>query len=255
MMAASHPSEIELLEEVEGELEPGRSAELRTHLESCDTCSVAMAELVQARAVLHSSPLLELPPARVREMVASFPKREREQRGRLRRLSALPAVAAIAALAAAIIAVTVTAPWESDSGADRTAAGEAAAPVDAREGPALELEAQADAGAAEAAPEEPPAPAEPSPPSAEPAPAPPEQPAPAEEPAPTLESFSAPTPVASLEGTPEEIAARLEELGFSAEVLDARTVQVSGATAEAVRDALASLPPGGVDVIVLEEMP
>ena len=80
MMAGSHPSEIELFEEVEGELEPEQSAELRAHLETCQACSASVADLVQAREVLRASPLLESPAARVDAMIATFPKPERERR-------------------------------------------------------------------------------------------------------------------------------------------------------------------------------
>jgi hypothetical protein len=276
MMASDHPSEIELLEEVEGELEPERSAEVRAHLERCAVCSANVAQLVHAREALQSAPLLELPAARVREMVATFPKPERRRRFVLGRLTTLQRVAAAAAaLAVVVVAVTVVT-TRNDNADERTAAGEVAATAD-QQAPALEMQAQdattpessAQAAPFEAAPPaEPAEPAEPEP-QAQAAPAPEEgqAPPPTEVPAPTKtaappreetappEAAAAAAPVASLEGTAADVVKLLEQLGFTATAIDETTVQVTGASAAEVAQALEGRPAGSINVFVEEETP
>ncbi len=274
MMASDHPSEIELFEEVEGELEPERSSAIRSHLETCPACAASIAELMRAREALRSSPLLELPAVRVSEMVATFPRRERTRRFFLARLTTLQRVgAAAAAVAAVVVAVTVVTTG-NDNSAEPTAAGEAAATAD-RGAPALAQQApeattlpEDSAGAApfEATPQaEPPkseSPTEATPQAEAQTTPPTEAPPPTKavapettEPPPSAEATAATAPVASLEGTSADVVTLLEQLGFKATAVDDTTVQVAGASAAEVAQALEGRPPGPINVVVQEETP
>jgi hypothetical protein len=241
MMAEIHPTEIELLEYVEGELDASARGVLATHVEACAACSASVAQLEQARAILRDSPLLELP-ARADAMLRSLPRQDRDEPGFLGWLRSprrLVLVLAPAAAAAIVASVVVT-------GNGGEASREAAQPAPAAE----ELRAE-DAGAtadsaagAEAAPleetfEESGAPAEP--PAAE---------APAAEP-PALEATGGPLPVATLAGPLEEIQRVLEGAGFTVRIADG-AVTVTGAPEAEVQKALEGLPPGD-DVPVFVE--
>jgi 2-oxoglutarate dehydrogenase E2 component (dihydrolipoamide succinyltransferase) len=250
MMAGSHPSDIELLEYVEGDLEDSEAATVRAHVAACEACAATVAELEAARAILRASPLLELSGRRRERIFAHLPKQEREAAGLRTFLASPKRLVAVLAPAAVAAAVAVTLAVALGDGGGR----EEAAPLRG-----VEEAAQAEAAAppAEAA-----APAEPAP-AAEPAP-PVEAPAPAPEAtggaedtttmpeAPVLEAQAPLT----TEGSPAEVAAFLRERGLDAKVVG-ETVEVTAATQEDVaslQEQLAKLleerGPGSTVVVV-----
>ena len=244
MMGQAHPSEIELLEEVEGELEHEQSAAIRAHVETCAVCAASLAELERARSVLRASPLLEPPAARVSEIAASLLEQERVRRRWLffrsspRRLAVV-----LVPVAAAIVAVVVV----TTNGGN---GGPTAAPAPNPERGAAPAEAQtAQAFGGEAAPPNEPAP----PPSAKSgttttAPSSADNGATAAAaPETTLEAVAAPIAV---KGPASEVQALLEQDGFAAKVIDETTVEVTGAEASAVESALKARAPGTVHVVV-----
>jgi anti-sigma factor RsiW len=225
MMAGNHPSDLELLEHVEGELDQEAADTLRAHIASCDACATAVAALERARSALHSSPLLELSARRRELILAGLPKQERERRPLLDFLSSprrlVYVLAPVAAVAIAVVALTSTL---GDGGGGRDAERSAEAPPPAEAAPEA-AQAQADAGAEAGGATG----------------------GAAEEAAPAIESAVA--PVVSVAGPPEEVVASLREEGLQAKVVNG-AVEVTGATAEAVRRALEGRPRGDVPVYV-----
>ena len=142
MTMQEHPSEIELLELVEGDLDDAERGAIEAHLAGCVTCAAARAELEQSRGVLRSLPLLELPPKRRALIFDSLPRQDRDRSGwRSPKRLALVAVP-VAAAVAAVVAISV-----SRGGGTTTASDEAARAA----APAAVAEAQT-AGGATAAP-------------------------------------------------------------------------------------------------------
>jgi anti-sigma factor RsiW len=226
-MDRTHPSEIELLEYVEGELGDAQAARLRTHLASCAACAAAATELERAREVLRASPLLELSAGRRERILASLGDQERERRSPLvslspkRLLAVLAPAAAVAALVVTLTTVVGNGDQDQEASAERDATAEiAAAPAEAAPPAEPPPEASAGAAADEAgAPETPEAP-----------------------------MMEAKAPLTA-EGTPAEVAEFLRAKGFDAKVV-AGTVEVAGAKEDAVAKALEELGPGPVTVVV-----
>ena len=220
MMAQAHPSDIELFEEVEGDLDPEQSAAVRAHLETCPACAATVAELEQARTVLRASPIFELPEERSRAIAAGLPRRERARPQLLEFLSSPRRLAAVLVPVAAAVVAVVVVTTTGGNGREESRAAEktAQAPVTA---PAA-AEAQADAGAQEAAP------ATTVPPQA----------------------LEAVVPVASVQGQAADVAKLLEDKGFTARVVNETTVEVTDAAEAKVKEALKGLPPGPVQVLV-----
>jgi anti-sigma factor RsiW len=215
VMAEAHPGEIELLEYVEGDLEAQAAASVRSHLETCGSCAATVAELEQARTVLRASPVLELPAERSRAILAGLPRRERGRPAILELLSSRKRLAAVLVpvAAAAVAVAVVTTTGGSGREAERSADKALAATAQA-------AQTAAGAGGAEAAP-----------PST----------------SPTLEATAA--PVRSVAGTPAGVRKLLEEHGIAATVANG-TVEVTGASEEAVKKALESLADGPVPVVI-----
>lgn len=214
-MDGSHPSDIELLELVEGELDADAEASLRSHLAVCRSCAADVERLERAREALRAAPLLELPPGRLEAMLGRLAAQEREPgelRGFLRSRRRL--LALLTPAAAALVAVVVV---STTGGNGRP--GEEAAPV----------QATAEAAATEA---------------------PQVQAAPAEEAGEALDQ-AVRAPVAMVAGPPQEVVRLLEEAGFDARRVG-DTVEVTGAAEEEVARALDDRADGPVAVVVLQ---
>jgi anti-sigma factor ChrR (cupin superfamily) len=218
-MAGMHPSEIELLELAEGELEGEEREAVGGHVDDCPSCSARIAELERARTVLRASPLFELSERRRDAILASLPRRERE-RSPLAGLLAPKRLAAIlvpvAAVVVAVVALTTTGgPGDEREAVEAGRTADLAATAEAQAAP--------EAGGAEAA-------------------------SPAET-APLAES--AMRPVVSVTGPAADVAKLLEEQGFTVTIAGPERVEVTGATERQVRQALESVPGGPVQVFVL----
>jgi anti-sigma factor RsiW len=241
MMAEIHPTEIELLDYVEGDVDTSASGVLRAHVEACSACSATVAELERARATLRGAPLLELPATRADAMLRRLPRQEPdrptwfEQLRSPRRLALV--LAPTAALAAAVVAIVVVAGNGDEAGREAAPPPAVADELKAEAG----AEADSSASATEAAPLE--QPLEEAAPLEEPAP-------PAAEP-PAEEATGGPLPVATLAGQPEAIAKILRQAGFTVQVDDG-VVTVAGAPEADVAKALEDLPAGD-DVPVFVE--
>jgi anti-sigma factor RsiW len=221
-MAQAHPTELELLEYVEGELADGPLETLRVHLEGCPACAAQVADLERGRVLLRSAPLLELPERRRKAIFAALPRQERARPAWLELLSSPRRVALVLVPAAAVAAaVTVVVTQVGNGGFEREAAKEAPPPAEVAQ---AEADSAATGGAVEA-------------PEAAPAP-------------PALEAAAA--PVATVVGPPEDVVAFLEGKGFRARVVDG-TVEVTGADEEAVKEALSSRAAGDVPVFLRPE--
>jgi anti-sigma factor RsiW len=229
-----HPSEIELLELVEGDLDEPGAASASAHVEGCDACRAELALLETGRSALRSSPLLELPAGRLESMLAALPAQDREPRRlgsilRSPRRLAIALVPVTAIVVAAVVGITAT---TGDGQRDTAAAGEAASTAAVM---AEAAEAEAAAGAEEAPP--------PEGATADGAPwLESEATSPASEKAPAVPPFLVAGPV-------EEVVRLLEEAGFEISVSGLR-VTVRGAEAEAVARALESRSAGTVEVVV-----
>ncbi len=225
MMAGAHPSEIELFEYVEEDLEEAATVTVRAHLETCPACAATVTELEQARRALRDSPLLGLPAARLDAILSTLPRQERDRPALLEFLSSPKRLAAVLAPVAAVVALVValTTVTGKDGGEQAAAPKTTAAELRVEEAPApLEETATAEAGAAtaEAATEE-------LPPDA-----------------------GGPVPLLSVEGPAEEVARILREAGLEVTV-SGNAVEVTGAKPAAVEKALRNRAPGGVPVFVL----
>jgi anti-sigma factor RsiW len=150
MMQGSHPSDIELLEYLEGDLDETAAAAVRAHVAACEDCARELTEAEYARGALHATPALRLPDGRLEQMLASLPRQEARERDvrsfiESKRRLLLVATPAAAALAAVVIAFAVT----SGGGDESTEAGGAAtaqtAAADAQE--SLESAPAVEAGA------------------------------------------------------------------------------------------------------------
>jgi anti-sigma factor RsiW len=218
MMAGWVPSEQELLEYVEGELDAETEERVRRALAASPELADSVAALVSAREALRSAPAFELPEARLQAALESLPRQERE-RWSLAGLTSSPrrlllVLTPVAAAAAVAIALTTTL-GDGGGGEERTAGKATFAQTEAAAGTsnaAPATSAAADAGAA----------------------------------APEL----AVAPVASVAGPPADVAAFLRDQGFRAQV-SRGTVEVRGADAQAVQRALEGRAPGSVPVVVL----
>lgn len=235
-----HPSEIELLELVEGDLGDADETAAREHVATCRVCAEHVARLEQARVMLRAAPLLELPDERFRTMLSGLPPQEDEAKrrgatGRARRwLLVLAPVGAVAAVAA-VLAVSLN--GGGSGGAESAAPAKAPA-----EAPQV---LNADASQSEAAEAAPPAAAAQAPEEAGGG-------ATAAAPAPetTADSAAARQKLRSVGGTPTGVAQQLRGQGFDARVVD-DTVEVVGANPNAVTNALEPLPDGDVPVVVV----
>jgi anti-sigma factor RsiW len=233
-MAEMHPSEIELLEYVEGELEDRARVGVHAHVESCPQCTARVAELERAREVLRSLPLIELPKRRREAILAGLPKQERD-RPVLSGLFASPrrllvaVLVPVAAVVVAVIVVTTT----GGNGEQQAAVPEAGKTSDLAGTAEVQAAPAPGAGGGEAA--------------APPAEAAPEAPTATE--APAMESALA--PVASVAGPPADVGKLLEQKGLSFTIAGPDRIEVTGATEDEVRQALEGLPEGPVQVFVL----
>jgi len=212
MMAEKHPDELELLSYVEEELSADDRQEVVEHLVACRSCSEHVRRLEAGRAVLRSAPLLELPEARRRELLASLPEHPDRWRP-FRPLKRVLVVVAPVAAAAALVGVLVLAGPLGDGGGD---ADEAA--VEAGEAAETTMELRED-----------------------------EQPGGAEDAAP--ESAQAGEFLRNVQGPAEEVVRLLRAEALEATVASDGTVLAEG-TVEEVRAALAGRPAGDVAVYV-----
>ncbi len=140
-LPAAHPSDIELLELVEGDLDEAAADVVRTHVSTCRECAAEIAAVQSARTTLRATPALRLPDGRLDELIAALPHQD-VQSGDLRsfirsrkRILAVLAPAA-AALAAVVIAFAVTS--GGGEGSDAQEAGGAATQAAAAEAGAAE---------------------------------------------------------------------------------------------------------------------
>ena len=215
MMAGAHPSEIELFEYVEEDLEEAATVTVRAHLETCPACAATVTELEQARRALRDSPLLGLPAARLDAILATLPRQERDRPALLEFLSSPKRLVAVLAPVAAVVVAVVALTTTGGGGDDEEAAREAgkAAPA------ATMAQAEAEAGAATGGALD------------------------------TVPLEAAVPPVVSVQGPAKEVVKLLEAVGYQAEVVNG-TVEVSGATEAEVRKALEGRPAGDVAVFL-----
>lgn len=215
MMAEWTPSEQELLEYVEGELDPDEAERVRLAIAASPELAETVAGLERARRVLRASPVLELPEKRWRALLEELPQQERERRG-LRALFSSPkrvaaVFAPVAVAVVAVVVITTTTGGEAERQGAGTKESVAAQTAAAATAPLLEG-AQEDAGAAP-------------------------------------EASPARTAAATVEGPAREVVRVLREAGFTAKRVQGG-VEVTGATAQDVTDALAGRPAGRVQVFV-----
>jgi len=215
MMAGAHPSEIELFEYVEEDLEEAATVTVRAHLETCPACAATVTELEQARRSLRDSPLLGLPAARLDAILSTLPRQERDRPALLEFLSSPKRLVAVLAPVAAVVVAVVALTTTGGGGGDEEAAREAgkAAPA------ATMAQAEAEAGAATGGALD------------------------------TVPLEAAVPPVVSVQGPAGEVVKLLEAAGYQAEVVNG-TVEVSGATEAEVRKALEGRPAGDVAVFL-----
>lgn len=231
MMPDTHPSEIELVELVEGELEEAVSAAIAAHVERCETCRSQLALLEAGRSALRALPLLELPPGRLEQALSALPTQEREpglvrSLLRFRRRLALTLVPAALAVVAVVVGITVA---TRDGSERRPAAGAetTAAVMEAQEAaPAAEAAAGAAPGESAAAED-----------------------TPLESATTGAASERAPGPPFLVAGPVDEVVRLLEDAGLTV-MVDGNTVTVTGADPDAVAEALAARPAGDVEVVV-----
>jgi hypothetical protein len=248
MMAGPHPSDIELLEYVEGELSDEAAASVREHLASCETCAQEAAAVGSSRAVLRASPLLELPEERLHALIEDLPPQEVSASERRRfvlsrtRLLAVLTPAAVAVVA--VVAVVLVTRDGSDANqaqpeaiaAQTTAQAEAATPT----APATIEEEPVEAAPAETTVEAPAettaeAPGETLPPNA----------GGANE---TLDQ--ARQPAFQVDGPAREVVGILREAGLEAKAVEG-SVEVRGATHAELEQALEGRQSGDVDVFLV----
>lgn len=112
MMTGSHPSDLELLEYSEGELDETAAEAVRTHLETCAACAATVAAADRGRELLRASPLAELPEDRWQVMLRDLPPQE-PGRSRWqaflsspRRMATVLAPVAVAAVAVVVVVTT-----------------------------------------------------------------------------------------------------------------------------------------------------
>lgn len=215
MMAGAHPTEIELFEYVEGDLEEAATVTVRAHLETCPACAATVTELEQARRSLRDSPLLGLPAARLDAILSTLPAQERDRPALLEFLSSPKRLVAVLAPVAAVVVAVVALTTTGGGGGDEEAAREAgkAAPA------ATMAQADAEAGAATGGALD------------------------------TVPLEAAVPPVVSVQGPAREVVKLLAAAGYQAEVVNG-TVEVSGATEDEVRKALEGRPAGDVAVFL-----
>lgn len=149
MMQGSHPSDVELLEYVEGDLDETAAAGIRAHVAGCEECARELAEAERARKLLHAAPPLRLPDGRLAAMLEALPRQEPRQRDvrsffESRRRLLLVATPAAAALVAVVIAFAVS----PGGGEESSEAGAPAAAQTAEAGADQSLEAAPETGAA-----------------------------------------------------------------------------------------------------------
>jgi hypothetical protein len=230
-MTQGHPSEIELLELVEGDLDEPQAQAVRGHTAACASCSEALAELEAGRDVLRASPVLELPDATYRHMLEALGPQEGTQPSRLASRFTWRRVALVLAPVAGVVAAVAIGLSVADGGGgERESAPAAAEAADAsaEQAPLAEDAGGADAPAAGAAEAAPPA---------------------AESATSALES-AARAVVRSVEGPAAEVARLLSEAGLDARVVDG-TVEVRGADPARVEELLEGRADGGVDVVAV----
>jgi hypothetical protein len=124
MTMNDHPSEIELLELVEDDLDPPARAAVEAHVASCPQCGATVSQLEQARAALRAAPLPELPPERQAEIFASLGPQERERSGILGFFSSPKRIALVAAPVAAAVVAVVAISLTGGNGSGTSAAKE-----------------------------------------------------------------------------------------------------------------------------------
>ncbi len=141
-MARGHPQRHDLLDYVEGSLNPADRAEVKQHLDTCAACTELVADATAGKRMLSASPPLELSPGRTESIMAALdepaPKRERSR----------PSWRLVAVVAAAL-ALAVPLSYVALSGGNDDADSS---------GVAAEADNQEDAGGADtgaAAPQEP----------------------------------------------------------------------------------------------------
>jgi len=237
-----HPSDVELLELVEGDLDEPERAAIETHIATCARCAAAVAELEQAREVLRSAPLLELPPERRALIFESLPPQEADRSGVRRFFSSPRRIALVAVpVAAAAIAAAVTISLTGGGGGAESKGERLQAEASRTAAPPA---AEAGGTAATTA-------------AAIPAPAPSIEAAPAKTGATETSAAPQPTTIRAL-GAATDVADELERAGIHVDRVLAHKVIVTGDPA-AVRAALdgrlSSPEQPGVDVVVQPPTP
>lgn len=112
-----HPDEQTLLDFVEGDRDP----DVERHVATCAACAEQVRLLEAGRDALRGAPLLELPEARRRAIVAALPER-RERRALGERFAPAAAAAAALLLVAGVVALATLA---GGGGGNEEGAGEA----------------------------------------------------------------------------------------------------------------------------------
>lgn len=228
-MDGSHPSDLELLEYVEGELSGDEEATVREHLAACSVCAAEVASVERSRALLRAAPTLELPEGRLRQMIDELPPQRTsatERRRFLRSRARLVAVLTPAAAAAIAVVAFVLVTRGGDEQRPEAAPAQTTAAIEAAPAPAMGAE-DSTATAPMAAEE---APAEDSGASG---------------------TFQQQRELAvRVQGPPREVARLLAQAGIEAQVVDG-AVEARATTVRAVERALEGRPDGRVEVYVV----
>ena len=129
MVSGTHPDEIQLLDYVEGDLEPASRGVVEAHLAGCAECAGQTARLEAGREALRGAPMLEAPSG----LVGELPEQARPARRSFRPGRAIAILAPVAAIAGVVAIVATTNP-DGSSGDDEGARAVAAQTAEAQEG-------------------------------------------------------------------------------------------------------------------------
>ena len=125
MVSGTHPDEIQLLDYVEGDLDPASRGVVEAHLADCAECAEQMSRLEAGREALRGAPMLEAPAG----LLGELPERARPARRSFRPGRVIVVLAPVAAIAGVVAIVATTNPDEGggDEAGARAVAAQTAA--------------------------------------------------------------------------------------------------------------------------------
>jgi anti-sigma factor RsiW len=134
MVSGTHPDEIQLLDYVEGDLDPASRGVVDAHLAGCAECAEQISRLEAGREALRGAPMLEAPAG----LLGELPEQVRPARRSFRPRRAIAVLAPVAAIAGVVAIVATTNP-DGSNGDDEAARAVAAETAQAQEGGGQEL--------------------------------------------------------------------------------------------------------------------